>query len=256
MKLIFFDIDGTLLPEGETNIDRAVISEIKNINEQKDTEVFICTGRSYHQAKEFIDKLGLCSYITSNGQEVCYKNELIYQKFLNYEQKNEIVHIAKNANISWGFESRSNIFIADDEKADKVQTILEGYGFVDIKVSNDLNKDIFQMWFFGEQENIKNSLLLLEKKYKCYPWNSECIEILDVDQSKANGIKIVENLFNNTETFAFGDGINDIEMLQHVDYSVAMGNASNLVKKSAKFITTDIKDNGILNGLKKVGLRK
>lgn len=53
---------------------------------------------------------------------------------------------------------------------------------------------------------------------------------------------------------AFGDGGNDIDMLQHAAIGVAMGNAGDNVKAAADHITTSVDDDGILNALKKFNI--
>ncbi|GAA3316731.1 hypothetical protein GCM10020331_013560 [Ectobacillus funiculus] len=57
--------------------------------------------------------------------------------------------------------------------------------------------------------------------------------------SKAQGIaRFIEKLgYTKEQVYAFGDNLNDIEMLQFVGNSVAMGNAPDLVKKVAKYVT-------------------
>ena len=56
------------------------------------------------------------------------------------------------------------------------------------------------------------------------------------------------------DTVAFGDGPNDYEMMEYVATSVAMGNASDDLKSLASFVTTAISEDGIYNGMKKLGL--
>ena len=53
---------------------------------------------------------------------------------------------------------------------------------------------------------------------------------------------------------AFGDGGNDIVMLQSAPIGVAMGNAWTETKEVADYITTDVDDNGIWNALVHYGL--
>lgn len=48
---------------------------------------------------------------------------------------------------------------------------------------------------------------------------------------------------------AFGDGENDIEMLQFVQIGVAMGNAEDIVKENADYITTSVDEDGIEKAL-------
>lgn len=53
---------------------------------------------------------------------------------------------------------------------------------------------------------------------------------------------------------AFGDGGNDISMLEYVGIGVAMGNANPPVKERADFVTKDIDDDGIEYALRHFGL--
>jgi hydroxymethylpyrimidine pyrophosphatase-like HAD family hydrolase len=53
---------------------------------------------------------------------------------------------------------------------------------------------------------------------------------------------------------AFGDGGNDIPMLQHVACGIAMGNASDEVKAVAGYVTDSVDDDGLTNALRHFGL--
>ena len=74
--------------------------------------------------------------------------------------------------------------------------------------------------------------------------------------SKAMGIeKFIEKKgFTKDQVYAFGDYLNDIEMLQYVGHGVAMGNAPEEVKNVARYVTKDVSENGIAYGLEMVGL--
>ena len=56
------------------------------------------------------------------------------------------------------------------------------------------------------------------------------------------------------DTYAFGDGINDICMLEAAGHGIAMGNAMDEVKQVAEYVTTDINRDGVANGLAHYGL--
>jgi hydroxymethylpyrimidine pyrophosphatase-like HAD family hydrolase len=60
--------------------------------------------------------------------------------------------------------------------------------------------------------------------------------------------------FELQDVYAFGDGLNDIEMLKAVGTGVAMGNGVPEAKEVADYITTDVSEDGIWNGLKKLNL--
>jgi len=81
-KVVFFDIDGTILPEDTKEIPTA---NIKAINELliNDIEVVITTGRTYRSAKKYIDQLNIDSYMTSDGQQIVLNGTNIYSKFFD-----------------------------------------------------------------------------------------------------------------------------------------------------------------------------
>jgi hydroxymethylpyrimidine pyrophosphatase-like HAD family hydrolase len=56
------------------------------------------------------------------------------------------------------------------------------------------------------------------------------------------------------DTFAYRDGLNDLEMLEFVQNCIAMGNAKEEVKKAADDITDTHNEDGIYNSFKKYGL--
>ena len=54
------------------------------------------------------------------------------------------------------------------------------------------------------------------------------------------------------ETLAFGDNLNDIEMLKRASHSFAVENARDEVKEAANFVTPSYKEDGVLQVLKAV----
>ena len=56
------------------------------------------------------------------------------------------------------------------------------------------------------------------------------------------------------DTYAFGDGVNDISMVEEVAHGVAMGNAVDELKAVAEFVSSDIHDHGVAHGLEHYGL--
>ena len=84
------------------------------------------------------------------------------------------------------------------------------------------------------------------------------MDVLPIGGSKANGIEkyIEKRGYTKDQVYAFGDYLNDIEMLQYVGHGVAMGNAPDEVKKAARYVTKDVGEDGIAYGLEMVGLLK
>ena len=80
----------------------------------------------------------------------------------------------------------------------------------------------------------------------------EMLEVLPFGASKGAGVlKFLQHLDLPTEScIAFGDGENDIEMLQYVKVGVAMQNAKPLLKSVANGITLSNDEDGVAHGIK------
>ena len=88
-------------------------------------------------------------------------------------------------------------------------------------------------------ENVKHA--------KIATWWDKAIDIIPLNSGKGIGIASVLKYYGlkKDESLAFGDGNNDIEMLQAVETGVAMGNASEDLKAVADFICKDVTEDGI-----------
>ena len=85
------------------------------------------------------------------------------------------------------------------------------------------------------------------KGAKIATWWDRAVDIIPADGGKGMGIKSMLKFygFDKSEALAFGDGNNDIEMLQAVGTGVAMGNASEDLKAVADEICGDVSEDGI-----------
>ena len=82
--------------------------------------------------------------------------------------------------------------------------------------------------------------------------NKKWIEIFPKECSKYNSIKLLSEYLNisNDDVIAFGDGLNDIEMIKNCGCGVALNNALDEVKKESDDITEYDNDNdGVVNYL-------
>ena len=111
-------------------------------------------------------------------------------------------------------------------------------------------KKIYQcMCFIDEQEEQK----LMQIMPNCISarWHPLFCDVSPKGGTKQNGIDKFLDFYHidRNETMAFGDGGNDIEMLQHVALSVAMENGNDKVKEIADYVTADVDEDGILKAL-------
>ena len=82
---------------------------------------------------------------------------------------------------------------------------------------------------------------------KIAAWWDRAVDIIPASGGKGTGIgKILEYYgFDKAEAVAFGDGNNDIEMLQVVGSAVAMGNASDELKAVATEVCRPVTEDGV-----------
>ncbi len=254
-KYAFFDIDGTLLPEGQEDIPQNTIDSIQKLK-ANGVKVFICTGRCYHQAKKYIDALDTDSYIVSNGQEAVVDGQEIYSYNMTKKEINILKEKLTDTNVFWGFETRDNIYLQNMDGVDGLKKTINGYGNLKVKIGDiQDDHDIKQMWAFGKKE----ILTILEREiiddFKYFRWSDDSMEIISQEESKAKAMKkVVEHTEDKVKTYAFGDGFNDIELIGDADVGVAMGNAKIEIKAIADYETTAVDEDGITKALEGLGL--
>ncbi|MFC5703974.1 HAD-IIB family hydrolase [Cohnella faecalis] len=118
-----------------------------------------------------------------------------------------------------------------------------------------LGRNIYQILLFctvEEEERYRKSFPELE----FVRWHSVSMDVLPHGGSKAKGIEaiIAERGILREDVVAFGDYLNDIEMLKFAGTSVAMGNAPDIVKSAATHVTRNVDDDGIWHGVRIAGL--
>ncbi len=105
----------------------------------------------------------------------------------------------------------------------------------------------------GDIETVKRDL---KDHFDLIFHTTEVFEIVPKGYSKAKGIQWICEYLNisKEDTYAFGDSVNDLEMLSYVSHGIAMGNATDPAKEAADYVTADIWNDGIMQGLKHFSL--
>ncbi len=254
-KVIFFDIDGTLLNEAK-ELPASTKEAVFKLKE-KGHLVAIATGRAPFMYEDLRKELGIDTYISYNGQYVVSQGEIIRAQALNassletlttaaLENHHPVVylnHDSMKANVP------EHQYITDSIQSLKIKYMPEHDPLFYQK------HDIYQALLFcseGEEKPYVDHL----PDFDFIRWHPVSMDVLPSSGSKAIGInKVIQKLgIEKEHCYAFGDGLNDIEMLQSIENGIAMGNAKDEVKKAANFVTRSVEDDGILYGLQKLGL--
>lgn len=250
--LVFFDLDGTLLTSN-VEVANSSIFAMKELK-QKNIQPFIATGRCLYELKHIMQLAGIDSVVSLNGQSVCSRGQNIYSNNINMSTIEALYEFAKTKHIPVSFY---NDHIMRISKHDNHAKQLYSYMKQPIPPVDD---EIFK------HENIQMMLLLCETGeshfIEAFPQltfirnTPYCVDVFNKGGSKANGIaKLVEAMsLEDVPTYAFGDGLNDLEMFAYVDHPIAMSNAHHELKALAEYITDDNDHDGIVNGLRWAGL--
>lgn len=254
-SVIFFDIDGTLL-----NHDKELpLSTKKAIFDLKENGhiVAIATGRAPFMFDDLRKELDINTFVSYNGQYVVLNGEVLYTNPLKSSSLEKLTEAALHNNHPVVFMDHEDMKANVPEHAYITESIntLKISRFPTHDPHYYKGRDLYQALLFcpvGEERRY-------EQEYHDFDfvrWHPVSVDVLPKGGSKAKGIdKIVEKLgFPPENQYAFGDGLNDIQMLQTVTNSVAMGNADKKVKEAAKYVTRSVEDDGILYGLQMVGL--
>lgn len=255
-KAIFFDVDGTLIDcaHGMNNALDSTKEAIRKVRKNGDLAI-LATGRPKSFLYEEITKLGFDAYITSNGAYIELDGKAIYNRSIDKKTVEEVISMCKAENMDYVFEGQELSYFSDF-KSENIKKLLSVFSIkerciTDKADSKDIKANKMVLIFNNERQKAL-SLELLEDRFNFMRHPGETsYDVYFKDCTKADGIKrLIEYLNIEIEdTFAFGDGINDIEMIQTVGCGIAMGNANEKLKKVANLVTDDVFSHGIYNAL-------
>lgn len=252
IKAIALDLDGTLL-NSEKEISIKNLDILKKI-EKKGIKIIIVTGRSYPAAKKFAEILNIGDIIiTYNGAKVVnYRtDESIFHLPLGGEYVQKIIKLGRGKNI------HINLYQGNKWFVENIKT-LETKRYSEITGLSPIEKDFNS---FDSYEMTKISIQDMERSPKFDELYDEIrrdmgndlyitkshdflIEVLNKNINKGVVLEKILKNYNISldECIAFGDALNDLEMLTMVKYGVAMGNACEELKSEVNYIT-DTNDN-------------
>jgi Cof subfamily protein (haloacid dehalogenase superfamily) len=256
IKVISLDLDGTL-----TNSNKELTNKTKNalIHFQKNGGILVlASGRPTYGIKKLADELSIPQYkgyiLAYNGAEIisCETKQIIYKENLNQNVIPFLYELSKMEKISILSYNNDKLITnnANDQYVRK-EAEINNMGVVEVKnFCNSLPVSVLKVLMAGNPE-------ILEKVEKCmkvfndkfYVTRSEpfFLEFMANGISKDKGLKKLLNYLNldNKSLAAFGDGYNDISMLEFAGFGVAMGNANAEVKAIADYITLSNDEDGI-----------
>lgn len=245
IKIVFFDIDGTLIDMNKKKISEKTIYMLKELRE-KGIIICIATGRAPMTIPKF-DGIEFDAYLAFNGSYCFNEKEKIYSNPISNE---DVKILLKNAT-----EMKRPVSIATSKRLaanGSDADLIEYYGFakLELEVAEDfeevLKEEIYQV-MLSCREDEYSSILKNTENAKIASWWDRAVDIIPANGGKGNGIRKILEYYgiDKEDAIAFGDGNNDIEMFEAVGTAVAMENASDRLKEVATDICGHVSEDGI-----------
>lgn len=260
--LIFMDIDGTLVDRDQkiSAKTRTVITELQEQGHQ----FYVATGRKYSSAFEMAQKLNAETKVVASNGSIYSVNNTLHKKQLSREALAAIYKTVAQQNLPMFFFGEHTVFYTEAlpdylHKGDQSRVSNndeEDFLFIDsidkllamstrivngIIIADDRQDELSKV----KAALVERDLLSLSSSH---PNN---IELIPKGVNKATAIQEIQKelAIPKEQIISFGDGMNDMEMLQASGVSVAMGNAVEELKEQAKYITDTNTEDGIANFL-------
>ena len=257
IKLVATDIDGTIfIPEKE--FTQGVKDCIKKLN-QTGIKVVLVTGRMNAAAVKIAKDLGLNTPVVSyQGGLVIENGKKLYERYLTLEQTQRILDWSKKVNIHINLYNDDILY--SEQECYEVQ-----------RYCNNLHTEHVIKSFDKINKNKINKLLAIDysnpdriSKYekelqelfpdlyivKSTPY---FLEFSNPEASKKCAVEFLQNYWGlkKEEILTIGDQNNDIALLEAGGIKIAMGNATEELKKTADYITESVYEDGFVKAMEK-----
>lgn len=246
IKIAFFDIDGTILQFEHREITERMRDTLHRL-QKNGIIICIATGRAPISLPHF-SGVEFDAFLTFNGSYCYNKQGAIFD---NPIPKDEVRRLVENAAtmgrpVSVATKERLAANGRDDD-------LVEYYRFakLDVDVADNFDEiieteDVHQI-MLGCTMQERPKLLEGVERAKITAWWECAVDVIPSNGGKGVGVEAMLEYYglDKSEAIAFGDGDNDIEMLEAVGCGVAMGNASDSVKAIADDVCGDVADDGI-----------
>ena len=256
-KMIVVDLDGTLL---HINQECSVKTK-KYLKRLKDLGyiIVIATGRVLRSAVTITDGAEFANYVIASSGAVVYdmdNSRIVKKQNIDLKIVKEICSCYNNEikDINMcdlfyhhKYMNSQNYCSSFVKRISNIDSFLDNCDDI-VNVTVHFNDNSLVDKYYNMFNRDELELLVMQDSFG----TKKCLEIFDKGVSKYNAIKVIMDLENiyNEDVIAFGDGLNDVDMVKLSGIGVAMGNALNDVKEVSDYVTISHNDDGVIYFLK------
>ena len=272
-KLIFLDIDGTLTEPGKNVPPPSAVDAVRRARE-KGHKVVLCSGRNYGMLYP-VTHYGFDGLGASAGGYIEYNGQVVYDCPMTSEQQARVLDIFKESGIYRTIGGRSHSytdegfkeFLSENIQSKANSELLRWR----IQIENELGirpmseydgEPIYGMAFMSRgAERLKKPLQMLQEEFDFCIQDEDACGIVngELSSKEFDKGKAVERLcgflgISKEDTIAFGDSMNDLEMLQAAEIGVCMANGSPSLLKIANMVCPSVLEDGLYSAFEKLKL--
>lgn len=251
IRAVFVDFDGTLYSHQTNRIPPSAVEAIDTLRDNG-ILVFFCTGRSYPEFSQFdLSMISVDGMILNNGQLATDQNgKIIYKKPIEGNLKERLIDIYNSKKLPMYLSCKDYMILnCITQKVIDTQNAVSSNAPEPSKYQNE---DFYMASVIAESRQDYDLIMSFEDIAEVTCWHKDAYDIVPKGIHKASGIDEILKIYGIglDQTMAFGDGDNDIEMIEHCRIGIAMGNSIDELKKVADHVTSDIDEDGLYNALK------
>ncbi len=258
-KALFFDIDGTLASFTDGKVTASAAQALR-LAKAAGHKIIIATGRCQrllYNLREVSDLID--GYILANGATCLAGDRVLSAYYVDPAVVAAILKDAKEKGYTLSYVTDRHFLIVNNNPSLVGRRFLETLRVEapDFELSPEeiASEPVLQLTPFISpeyEEELRGRLLPCNSAR----WHPDFTDFTAPEADKGRGLKLMAGYFglDIADTYAFGDGANDLPALNAAGTAVAMGNAYPEVKSAADYVTSDVDSDGIFLALKHFGL--
>lgn len=263
-KMVFFDIDGTLIDTPTHQIPESAVRAIQRLR-QNGHLAFVNSGRTFVSIEKRIKDIGFDGYVCGCGSRIYYRDEQIYFSEIPHEKCVEIVEKLREFRIAAFFEGPEAVYYDAKSPAvnPEMEQMKEAFRLFGI-TSRDLSKEMeeqkttFDKFFclLTAESDLAGLETFTKGEFYGTPQGKGHLEFVQNGRSKAEGISFLQQALHIApkNCYVIGDSENDLSMLKAVPNSIAMGVCAPEILPWCSFQTAPVLEDGIEKALQHYGL--
>lgn len=262
-KAVAVDMDGTFLNDNK-EYDHQLFKEILAKLKVNDIEFIVASGNQYFKTvKDFGELADQINFVSENGSFLVSDNKVLGKDAPKREILIALINFLQEEYPQYTFivSGEKSAYVSNKYDRSFLDTIPGPHIYyphlIELDNLNDIPKDDVLLKIALNADDETSSMIInrFNAKYGkyMYPTSSGVFatDLMGMGVSKASGLKKMLKKLNISpkELIAFGDGGNDVTMLQLAGISYAMENASTKLKKIADYIAPNNNNQGVLKVL-------